>query len=108
MMHRCRRWQNAQGQLRPASDADTCLGGGPLRSPLVEALAAFPEPTRSFALRRAVEEVKVRVKGSAAAIVDCKTLLATSKVTISHSTFNAIRRMLLKKKLLRREDLNDA
>lgn len=75
---------------------------------LLEALADFPEPIRSFALRRAVEEAEFRVQAAGGSRVDCRALLATTKLAISQSTFNALVRVLEKKKLARREDVSDA
>lgn len=67
---------------------------------LVEAAAKMPEPVKSFALRRAVEETEYRVKTSGREIVRSDDLLSTMKVAVSRSMFNTLRRVLRKKSLL--------
>ena len=67
---------------------------------LVEAFGPVPEPIRSFAFRRAVEEVEFRVMSEGGKEVSREALLTTLKVSVSHSMFNALRRVLIKKEML--------
>ena len=61
---------------------------------LVEISAPMPEPVRSFAFRRAVEEVEFRVKTSGRDVVTARDLLSTTRVAISRSMYRALKRNL--------------
>ena len=74
---------------------------------LVEVSAPMPEPVRTFAFRRAVEEVEFRVKTSGRDIVTAKDLLSTTRVAISRSMYRALKRNLEKNSIPGADGLDD-
>ena len=67
---------------------------------LIEASSKMPEPVKSFALRRAVEETEYRVKTSGRDVVKSDDLLSTMKVAVSRSMYSTLKRVLKKRSLL--------
>ena len=67
---------------------------------LVETAAKMPEPVRSFALRRAVEETEYRVRSSGRDVVAVADLLGAMRNAVSRSMYNALRRVLVRRRLL--------